>query len=69
MTEDVIAYFDEKTGTNLTPIFDQYLRHTAIPTLELKFDDAGGTVSYRWVADEKSIRDACARQETRNTGR
>jgi len=52
MTEDVVAYFNQHTGMNLTPIFDQYLRHTAIPTLELKFDDAKGTVAYRWKADE-----------------
>ncbi len=37
---------------NLTPIFNQYLRHTAIPTLELKFNEAEGTVSYRWKVDE-----------------
>jgi aminopeptidase N len=55
MTEDVIAYFNQQTGMNLTPIFDQYLRHTAIPTLELKFDDAGGAVSYRWVAAEAAF--------------
>ena len=41
-----------QTGRNLTPIFNQYLRHTAIPKLELKFDDAAGTVSYRWQVDE-----------------
>jgi aminopeptidase N len=52
MTEDVVAYFNQQTGMNLTPIFDQYLRHTAIPTLDLKFDDAADTVSYRWKADE-----------------
>ena len=40
---------------NLTPIFDQYLRHAAIPTLELKFDEATGTVAYRWKADEKAF--------------
>jgi aminopeptidase N len=51
MTEDVVAYFNAHTGMNLTPIFDQYLRHTGIPTLELKFDDAKGTVKYRWKAD------------------
>src|SRR5690348_14681091 len=34
MTEDVAAYFNQQTGRNLTPIFNQYLRHTAIPTLE-----------------------------------
>ena len=52
MTEDIVAYFNRKTGMNLTPIFDQYLRHTSIPTLELKFDEAGGAVSYRWKVDE-----------------
>src|SRR5229473_1944267 len=52
MTEDIVAYFNRKTGKNLTPIFDQYLRHTAIPTLELKFDEAAGDVAYRWKADE-----------------
>jgi hypothetical protein len=43
-------FFNEKTGMNLTPVFDQYLRHAAIPTLELKFN-AGGSVEYRWQAD------------------
>jgi aminopeptidase N len=52
MTEDVIAYFNQQTGMNLTPLFDQYLRHTAIPALELKFNEAEGTVDYRWQADE-----------------
>ncbi len=52
MTEDVVAYFNQHTGMNLTPIFNQYLRHTAIPTLELKFDESAGTVAYRWKVDE-----------------
>jgi aminopeptidase N len=52
MTEEVVRYFNQKTGMNLTPIFDEYLRHAALPTLELKFDDAEGTVSYRWKAEE-----------------
>jgi aminopeptidase N len=52
MTEDVVAYFNQKTGRNLTPIFDQYLRHTAIPVLELIFDDSNKAVRYRWRADE-----------------
>jgi aminopeptidase N len=55
MTEDVVEYFNQHTGMNLTPIFDQYLRHTAIPTLELKFDDSKGTVSYRWKVDEPAF--------------
>jgi aminopeptidase N len=55
MTEDMVAYFNQKTGMNLTPIFDEYLRHAALPALELKFDDAAGTVSYRWKADEPAF--------------
>jgi aminopeptidase N len=51
MTGDVVAYFNRATGMNLTPIFNQYLHHAAIPILELKFNSAKGTVSYRWKAD------------------
>jgi aminopeptidase N len=54
MTEDVVPYFNQQTGMNLTPIFDQYLRHPSIPTLELKFDQPG-KVSYRWQADERDF--------------
>jgi aminopeptidase N len=53
MTEDVVAYFNEQTGMNLTPIFDQYLRHTDLPTLELTFNE--GSVSYRWKTDEPAF--------------
>ena len=52
LTEQVIAYFNRATGLDLTPIFNQYLRHADIPTLELKFDPSRGTVTYRWKADE-----------------
>jgi aminopeptidase N len=52
MTEDVVEYFNQHTEMYLTPIFEQYLRHTAIPTLVLKFNEADGTVAYRWQADE-----------------
>jgi aminopeptidase N len=52
MTEDIVRFFSQKTGRNLTPVFDQYLRHAGIPTLELTFDRSKGTVSYRWKADE-----------------
>lgn len=52
MTTDMVAFFNEKTGRDLTPLFSQYLRHAAIPTLELRFDDTAHTVAYRWQADE-----------------
>src|SRR5215510_9959265 len=50
MTEDIVEFFNRRTGKNFTPIFNQYLRHTALPVLELKF--AEPNVSYRWKADE-----------------
>jgi aminopeptidase N len=55
MTEDVVKFFNEQTGKDLTAIFDEYLRHAAIPVLELKFDEAEGTVSYRWRTEEKAF--------------
>lgn len=50
MTEDVVRYFNGETGMNLTPVFDQYLRHAGLPVLQVKFGE--GEVSYRWKADE-----------------
>ncbi len=55
MTEDVVKFFNERTGLHLTPIFDQYLRHDALPALELRFDENGGSVSYRWKAGVKEF--------------
>jgi aminopeptidase N len=52
MTEDIVQFFNQKSGKDFTPIFNQYLRHTAIPVLELKFNAGEGTVSYRWKVDE-----------------
>jgi aminopeptidase N len=50
MTEDVVKWWNERTGMKLTPFFDQYLRHKDIPTLDLKFES--GKALYRWKADE-----------------
>ncbi|HEY2465324.1 MAG TPA: M1 family metallopeptidase [Steroidobacteraceae bacterium] len=52
MTTDMVAFFNQYTGRQLRPIFDEYLRHAAIPTLELRFDQESHTVSYRWKAEE-----------------
>jgi dipeptidyl aminopeptidase/acylaminoacyl peptidase len=55
MTEDLVRFFNKETGRDWTPIFDQYLRHADLPTLELTFNDAESSVSYRWKADEKGF--------------
>jgi len=50
MTEDVETWWSERTGMELKPFFEEYLRHAALPVLELKFE--AGVVEYRWKADE-----------------
>jgi aminopeptidase N len=55
MTEDIVQFVNARLGQNLTPIFDQYLRRAALPTLELAFNDSEGTVAYRWNADERDF--------------
>lgn len=49
-TETVLAFFNEKTGLDLTHVFNQYLRHKEIPILELR--RSGEFVEYRWNATE-----------------
>jgi aminopeptidase N len=55
MTEDLVRFVNAQLGQDLTPVFDQYLRHTALPTLELAFNDDEGTMAYRWKADERAF--------------
>jgi aminopeptidase N len=55
LTEDIVSYFNQHTGLNLAPIFNQYLRHAAIPRLEVLFNDTPGTVLYKWNADEDNF--------------
>jgi len=47
-TQQVEDYMNEHTDTDLTKIFDQYLRDTRIPTLEYRFEDKD-TLAYRWT--------------------
>ena len=55
MTTDMEEFFNQQTGMNLTPIFNQYLRYAAIPVLLLRFDQTTHTVGYRWQADESDF--------------
>ncbi len=52
LTEEMVTLFTKRFGFDMTPIFNQYLRRTAIPSLELVFDATAGKVSYRWKVDE-----------------
>jgi len=55
MSTDVDAFFSQRVGMNLTPIFNEYLHHATPPTLELRFDDVNHTVSYWWQAEEAAF--------------
>jgi len=55
LTEDLIRFINQQLGQDLTPMFDQYLRRAALPTLELAFSEREGTLAYRWKADERAF--------------
>ena len=55
LTEDLVRFVNERLGQDLTPIFDQYLRRSALPTLELAFNDREASLAYRWSADERGF--------------
>ena len=48
-TQEIETYISKQSNLKLGPVFDQYLRHTAIPVLE--YSISGDKLSYRWVAD------------------
>ena len=56
--EDIIAYVNGRTGTDLTYFFDQYLRHPGIPRLDAWLTKKGSalTLRYRWAADVPEFR-------------
>jgi len=47
--EDVVNYISEQSGKSLNPVFDQYIKHTNIPTLEFRFKE--NKLYSRWIAD------------------
>jgi aminopeptidase N len=56
-TDDIVNYYNTKTGLNLTPVFNQYLKYTNIPTFEysLKTNGDKTTFRYRWNTDVKDF--------------
>ena len=58
-----MAFFNRHTGRQLQPIFDQYLRHAALPVLELKFGKAANDIMVKArqtndIAELKAIQQA-----------
>jgi len=52
-TADIENYMAKQSGLKLDKVFDQYLRHSAIPVLAYKIND--GVLSYRWITDVKGF--------------
>ena len=58
MTEDLVRFFSAELKQDMTPIFDQYLRRTALPVLELTFDEAAKTRVVPLEGRRARLRDA-----------
>ncbi|WP_339835927.1 M1 family metallopeptidase [uncultured Flavobacterium sp.] len=52
-TKTVIDFFSQELGHDMTPFFNQYLKHTTIPTLVLKKHK--NTFKYKWQTDEPNF--------------
>ena len=55
---DVVNYFNQKTGLDLSPLFEQYLKHAKIPVLQYSLKKVKGhtyKLSYKWRADAKGF--------------
>ncbi|GAB4125548.1 MAG: M1 family metallopeptidase [Raineya sp.] len=52
-TDEVLSYFEQKMQRKVKPIFEQYLKHTSLPTFEYKVEN--NTLKYRWIADTKDF--------------
>jgi len=50
-TGQVIGYFNQQLGQDLTPVFNQYLRYPGLPVLEVRFP-TDGPPQARWIAAE-----------------
>ncbi|WP_136666935.1 M1 family metallopeptidase [Flavobacterium sp. H122] len=48
--QQVVDFFNKESGINLTPVFNQYLRYTSIPELEIRKN--GDSFEIRWKTEE-----------------
>lgn len=56
--DEIIAYFNKKSGKNLTPIFNQYLKYPSIPKLAYTLKKIRGKkyeLIYFWLTDVKDF--------------
>ena len=51
--DDIVNFITDKAGIDLKPVFEQYLKTTHLPILELMF--INGKLNCRWIADVKNF--------------
>jgi aminopeptidase N len=54
-TDEIAGYINQASGKNLRPVFDQYLRYTAIPILEIK-QTGKRSFKCRWKANVENFK-------------
>src|SRR5690606_8302240 len=47
---DILSYMNSSTGSDLTRVFEQYVRRKSIPTLEI-IQNKEGQFIYRWISE------------------
>lgn len=57
-SDELVRYINQHTHTDYTYFFDQYLKHTEVPKLELDLKDQQSNlvVKYRWQANVRDFR-------------
>lgn len=51
--DQVVDFFNKEAGINLTPIFNQYLKYTTIPQLEIRKNE--NSFELRWITEEPNF--------------
>ncbi|MGE8381060.1 MAG: M1 family peptidase, partial [Sphingobacterium sp.] len=51
---DIVNYVSQQSGLDLSKVFEQYVQHTSIPTLEIQ-QDASGRIMGRWISAVKGF--------------
>ncbi|PWV46514.1 M1 family aminopeptidase [Chitinophaga sp. S165] len=56
--DELVGYINRRTGTDYTAFFNQYLKYTSLPKLEISLKEQGRNLQlkYRWQADEPGFK-------------
>lgn len=57
-SDQLVAFINQRTQKDFTYLFDQYLKFTKLPLLEMELEENGENlrIKYRWVADVAAFR-------------